>query len=310
VNRVKKCVFIHTNERQWIGALVSSYSLKRNSARPDEFEVRFLHTKDYPFLHEKEGQTFLRGGVSRVWHMADLQSFTPLRFLPPELMGHDGRAIVIDPDVFAVGDINALFDRDMEGKGVMGRPRSHREGKEFCVATSVMLMDCAKLRHWNCRAEFDELFQFKRDYKEWMCLRHEPRENIGFFGDEWNDFDHLDENTKLLHNTKRKTQPWKTGLPVDYTPADKTKEYPLLASLRALRERIFGRYGLLGRYARHPDAAQERFFFGLLRECLDEGIIDERLLRDEMQLNHIRHDAMRVIDRHGSLPGARHAELS
>ena len=167
---VKKCVFIHTNHRQWIGAVVSAYSLRRNSAHADDFEVEFIHTKDHPFLWEKEGQEFLRGGTSRVWHMEDLQSFTPLRFMPPQLMGYEGRAIVIDPDVFAVGDVYELLTRDMEGKGVMGRRRSQRDDRELDVATSVMLMDCAKLRHWDCPAMFDALFRFERDYKDWMSL--------------------------------------------------------------------------------------------------------------------------------------------
>ena len=73
----------------------------------DAFDVETMHVRDFPFLAAKEGQPFLRGGVTRVWHMHDLQSFTPLRFLPPKLMGHEGRAGVIDPDVFAVGDIFA-----------------------------------------------------------------------------------------------------------------------------------------------------------------------------------------------------------
>ena len=46
-----------------------------------------MHTRDYPFLPEQsEGQEFLRGGTTRVWRMDDLQSFTPLRFMPPKLM--------------------------------------------------------------------------------------------------------------------------------------------------------------------------------------------------------------------------------
>jgi hypothetical protein len=307
---VKKCVFIHTNHRQWIGALVSAYSMRRNSAHADDFEVAFIHTKDHPFLWEKEGQEFLRGGVTRVWRMEDLQSFTPLRFMPPQLMGYDGRAIVVDPDVFAVGDIWELLTRDMEGKAVMGRRRSSREDRELDVATSVMLMDCAELKHWDCPATFDALFRFERDYKDWMSLKYESPDNIGFFGPEWNDFDQLTERTKLLHNTKRKTQPWKTGLPVDYTPADKFKEYPPLAYLMKLRAKIFGEYGLLGRYAAHPDTSQERFFFGLLRECLDNGIIEEGLLREEMKRNHVRHDALKVIERTPPLASREHAAVS
>ncbi len=294
-------VFIQTNERQWLGALVSAYSLKRNSARPDDFEVEIMHVKDFPFLSEKENQPFLRGGNTRIWHMSDLQSFTPLRFMPPKLMGHSGRAVVIDPDIFAVGDIMELLDRDMGGKAVMGRHRSDKPDKAWQIATSVMLMECGKLRHWEPEKEFDELFQFKRDYKDWIVLRDEPRENVGYLEDEWNDFDRLTDRTKLLHNTKRRTQPWKTGLPVDFVPADKLSKYPLLPQLNRLRVRVFGEYGLLGKYKPHPDPKQEQFFFGLLRECLEKGVISEDVVREEIRQNHVRHDALDLVERTPSL---------
>ncbi len=290
-------VFIQTNERQWLGALVSAYSLKRNSAHGGDFSVEIMHVKDFPFLHEREGQPFLRGGATRIWHMSDLQSFTPLRFMPPKLMGHQGRAVVIDPDIFAVGDIHELLTRDMGGKAVMGRHRSDKSEKAWQIATSVMLLDCARLRHWEPEKEFGEMFEFKRDYKDWIVLRDEPRENVGYLEDEWNDFDHLTEKTKLLHNTKRRTQPWKSGLPVDFVPADKLRKYPMLGRLNELRVKVFGEYGLLGRYKPHPDPNQEKFFFGLLRECLEKGVIDEATVRDEMKHNHVRHDALELVDR-------------
>ncbi len=294
---MEKCVFIHTNERQWLGALVAEYSFKRNSRNPDAFAVKFIHTHDYPFLAAKEGQTFLRGGTTRDWRMDDLQSFTPLRFLPPKLMNYSGRAVVTDPDVFAVGDINELLDRDMQGKAVLGRHRSAKEGKAYQVATSVMLMDCGKLSHWDTESDFDALFRFEKDYKEWMVLAYEDPAMIGYLEDCWNDFDHLGAETRLLHNTKRRTQPWKTGLPVDYTPADKFKDKPLLASLNRLRAKLFGEYGLLGHYHPHPDSNQEAFFFGLLKECLESGHVSEALVRDEMAKNHVRHDAFEVLER-------------
>jgi hypothetical protein len=292
-----KCVFIHTNERQWLGALVAEYSFRRNSASADQFDVRFIHTRDYPFLSAKEGQSFLRGGTSRVWRMEDLQSFTPLRFMPPKLMNWQGRAVVTDPDVFAVGDVYELLQRDMAGKAVLGRHRSGKEGKAAQVATSVMLMDCARLQHWQPEEEFEQLFRSEKDYKEWMVLGYEDPASIGYLEDCWNDFDHLDANTRLIHNTKRKTQPWKTGLPVDYTPANKFKNKPLLASANRLRARVFGEYGLLGRYQEHPDRRQEEFFFGLLKECIECGHVSEELVRDEMRKNHVRHDAFEVLDR-------------
>ncbi len=293
---MKPRVFIQTNERQLLGSLVSAYSLKRNSADPDAFDVEIMHTKDYPFLAAREGEEFLRGETTRVWRMADLQSFTPLRFMPPQLMGYEGRAAVIDPDIFAVGDINELLNRDMQGAAVMGRRRSEKSEKSAQIATSVMLMDCARLEHWQPEVAFAELFSFDRDYKDWIVLANEPDENIGVLENEWNDFDRLTSATKLLHNTKRRTQPWKTGLPVDYTPADKFKKYPLLPTLNRLRAKLFGEYGLLGTYQPHPDPAQERFFFSLLRECLENGVISETVVREEMASNHVRHDALTLID--------------
>ncbi len=294
---MKLKVYIQSNERQWLGALVSAYSMKRNSAHPEAFDVEIMHVKDFPFLAEKEGQAFLRGGTRRIWRMEDLQSFTPLRFIPPKLMGHEGRAVVVDPDVFAVGDVYDLFIRNMQDSAVMGRHRSHKQEKSWQIATSVMLMDCAKLSHWETEQEFEEMFQFKRDYKDWIVLRHETPDNLGILEDEWNDFDHLTGQTKMLHNTKRRTQPWKTGLRVDFTPADKLRKYPALAKLNRVRASVFGEYGLLGRYKPHPDPKQEQFFFGLVRECLEKGIVSESLVRDEMRQNHVRHDALQLVER-------------
>jgi hypothetical protein len=54
---------------------------------------------------------------------------------------------------------------------------------------------------------------------------------------------------------------------------------------------------MLGRYRSHPDPNQERFFFGLLRECVDKGVISEDMLREEMERNHVRHDAFEIIER-------------
>ncbi len=290
---VNRCVFIHTNHRQMVGALVSQHSIRRNSAHADQFEVRIIHTQDHPFLAARDGQLYLRGGHKRQWLMDDLQSFTPLRFMPPELMGYEGRAVVIDPDVFAVGDIFELLSRDMAGKALMCRARKGPKS----LSSAVMLLDCARLRHWRTAAQFDEMFEARRDYMDWISLKLEPEGTIGLFEPEWNDFDHLSPHTKLLHNTKRWNQPWKTGLPVDFTPSDNTRMFAPLGWFRRAREALLGRYALLGAYRAHWDPNQERFFFGLLRECLEQGVISEAMLREEMARNHVRHDAFEVIER-------------
>jgi hypothetical protein len=290
---VKPTVFIHTNHRQMIGALVSQHSMRRNSATPDAFDVKLIHTKDHPFLHAREGQLYLRDGMRREWLNEDLQSFTPLRFMPPELMGYQGRAVVVDPDVFAVGDVAELLNRDMQEKAIVCRTRGGSKG----YASSVMLLDCAKLTHWRTAEDFDAMFRFERDYQDWIGLELEPAETIGLFENVWNDFDHLTAETRLLHNTKRWNQPWKTGLPVDFTPAQKTRRFAPLGWVRRAREALFGRYAMLGTYKRHWDPKQEQFFFGLLRECVDQGVVSETMIRDEMAHNHVRHDAFEVMER-------------
>lgn len=290
-------VFIHTNRKQMLGAKVAEYALRRNSSNTDKFGVHIVCTDDYPWLQEHEGQEYLRDGLQRVWLNNDLQSFTPLRFTPPELMGYQGRAVVIDPDIFAVSDIWELLTRDMQGKAIMSRRRSGPKGYvDKCLASSVMLLDCTKLRHWDAKQGFLEMFAGARDYHDWICLKLEDRDTLGRFENVWNDFDRLTTQTKMLHNTRRLTQPWKTGLPIDWRPAERSRIFPPLAWIMRARRKLFGEYGLMGNYRRHPDTNQERLFFGLLAECLDRGLVTKTEIEAEMASNHVRHDALDVLD--------------
>ena len=288
-------VFVHTNPKQYLGAIVSAYSMRRASPHADQLRIEIINHQDYPFFGQHEGQPYLASGQKRVWRNDDLQSFTPLRFLPPELMGYQGRAVLVDPDVFAVGDVWQLLTRDMAGKAIMCRRRPPKKSGPAGWASSVMLLDCAKLTHWRTKEAFEELFAFKRDYTDWLELQLEPQDSIAPIEDEWNDFDRLAPTTMLLHNTKRQTQPWKSGLPVDFATADRFRLFPPRDWLNRGRKMLFGEYGFAGRYQRHPDPNQERLFFGLLKECLEQGIVTESMLRDEMARNHIRHDALELV---------------
>ncbi|MDT8388755.1 MAG: hypothetical protein RQ736_14730 [Thiogranum sp.] len=291
-------VFIHTNHKQIVGAHVAEYALRRYSQHNEKFDVQFIELKDYPFFSAHEGQLYLRDGMRRPWLNEDLQSFTPLRFMPPELMNYTGRSLVIDPDIFAVSDVWDLLSRDMQGKAIMCRPRTGTKGRfDRCLASSAMLLDNAQLRHWRVESNFQEMFEMKRDYMKWICLKLEDPDSIALFENEWNDFDRLTAKTRMLHTTKRKTQPWKTGLPIDHRPRERYPFFPPLAWLMKARRKVFGEYAFLGHYKPHPDQNQQHLFFGLLRECLEKGIVSEQMIREQMALNHVRHDAFEVIDR-------------
>ena len=304
------CVFIHTNAKQMLGAKVGCHALKRNSLNADKFDVRIIDKDDYPYFDEFEGKSYLRDGVRWTWLNDDLQSFTPLRFDPPRLMGYQGKAVLTDPDIFAVGDIWQLLSRDMGGKAILSRMRSGPKGRiDKCWASSVMLLDCAKLTHWDVEGGFRELFEGTRDYQDWVCLKLEDRETIGVLEHEWNDFDRLTTDTRMLHNTKRRTQPWKAGLPPDWRPAERFRLFPPAAWILRAKRKLFGDYAFVGNYKRHPDPNQERYFFGLLKECLEQGSISEDDIREEMRQNHVRHDALEVLDKIAPLAPAPDAPM-
>jgi hypothetical protein len=289
---VRNTVFIQTNEKQMIGALVSAHSMKRNSRQAGSFDVQIIRAEDYPFFAAGNGKTYLREKREATWDADDLQSFTITRFLPPQLMNYEGRAVIVDPDVFAVGDVAELFNRDMGGKAVMARHRSGHKGYADYIATSVMLLDNAKLRHWDVERDFKAMFRQERDYEVWLRLGYEEPSTIGRLEDWWNDFDNLDGNTRLIHNTKRRTQPWKTGLPVDFT--NRKGLFGILPASWTPRGWITRRK-LPGSYWRHPDQRQEQYFFALLKECLSTGGVTRDLLQKHMNLNHVRHDALDVM---------------
>jgi hypothetical protein len=301
-NNLKPTVFIHTNAKQMLGAIISRYSLQRNSAHADRFDIKFIETRDYPCMHEREGSKYKRDGEMRAWLNDDLQSFTPLRFAPPQLMNYEGKAVIMDPDIFAVGDIWELLSRDMEGAAIRCRPKSGRKGRKGAYASSVMLLDCARLTHWQFEKDFAEMFeagvndQPRRDYMDWISLKLEDPATIGPLENEWNDFDRLTPQTRLLHNTKRKTQPWKTGMKVDYRPADTFQWFPPRHWLRRARRALFGDYKFAGTYAAHPDPRQEEFFFSLVGECLEKGVLTEGRLQEEIEQGHLRPDAFKLVN--------------
>ena len=277
-------VFIQANARQMLGAKISALSYKKASRRPDSFDVTIIDAADYPRLM-REDQSILRAGHIRQWDPDDLQSFTPLRFAPPSLMKFEGRAVVTDPDCFGVGDVAELFDRNMGGKAIMAVSRPGHNRRNDYIATSVMLLDCAKLKHWDFDQELDDLFAQRFDYIDWIELKREDPATIGFLKPEWNHFDRLTPDTKILHTTKRRTQPWKAGLPIDYT----LRERGPFDFLRRLKRR---------RYEQHPDPNQEALVYSLLADLVDRGDVTKQELVAEMAANHVRHDSLELVDRY------------
>ena len=124
-------------------------------------------------------------------------------------------------------------------------------------------------------------------------LRREKRETIGLLETVWNDFDRMGPDTRLLHTTKRRTQPWKTGLKVDFTLRERGFG-PIPA---AVVRPILRLWTSQARYKPHPDKRQEAFFFAMLAECLDEGSVTRTEVEHGIREKHIRPDALALADR-------------
>lgn len=283
----KPVVFIHTNEKQFIGAKVAEYALRKFSPNHDLFDIQLITLADHPELRRYEGRQYYRNGSLVRWRNDDLQSFTPLRFLPPKLCAYWGRALVIDPDVFACADIYPLLTKPMGNYCILAR--IHPSGG---YASSVMVLDCRALTHWRWEQDLEELFALRRDYRDWMSLRLEAPATVGQLEEYWNHYDTLNTETKLLHNTQRLTQPWKTGLKVDfvYDPPKATRSLFSRAkrAIRGIRQQ---------HYQPHPDPKQENFFLSLLRESIADGTLSDTDLRYAVKHKNVRTDIYSLIER-------------
>jgi len=192
-------IFIGYDTRQDIAARVLEFSLKKHSSVP--LDIRYLTLSTLDFNRPRDP------------HQTTEFSFT--RFLVPYLCCYEGRAIFMDCDMLCLGDIAEIASLPMDEYALRvvkqshvpvattkmdGQPQSAYPRKNW---SSLMLMDCAKLRVWSKRAVETmpglDLHQF----------RGISDRAIGELPPNWNDLDYYDLTTKLLHYTSG--GPWLPG---------------------------------------------------------------------------------------------------
>ena len=264
---VNRCVFIHTNDRQMVGALVSQHSMRRNS-EPTTSSRSADPTKDYPFLTAREGQLYRRGGIKR--GMADRRSAV-VHAAALHAARADGLPGPGDRDrprrVRGRRHLRAPEPRDA-GKALMCR-RAQRGRRN--LSSAVMLLDCAQLRHWRTAEQFDELFAFKRDYMDWISLKLEPEGTIGRSSPSGTTSTSSASRPSCCTTPNAGTSPGRRGCRSTSRPG----QDPELRAARLVPPHPRGAarpHALLGAYKPHRDPDQERFFFGLLRECVEQGV--------------------------------------
>ena len=273
-------VFIQTNTKQLLGALLSKFSIERQLPATTTITVEILNSDEMDIFRQFAGETYTQKNRSRSYDLNDLQSFTFTRFMPPKRMGYQGRSIVIDPDVFALSDLTELMRLDLQGHAIA----AYQRGKGF--KSSVMLLDNAKLTHWDIESILRGLGDGTIDSDSLKSL---VGEHVLPLTEIWNSFDHIDSNTKLVHMTKKIFQPWRTGLPVDFVVQKPMK--PFFGIPREWIHRALGRYKAPPTHCLpHPDLEVEKFFFTLAHDALKEGAVEKGFVEAEIATGRIRSD--------------------
>ena len=117
MERVRVEIFIQANDNQLVAAKVAKFALEtRGRAGARGIPVTIMNVDEMPLFEAFSGVAYRCGGQMIRYDRRHVQSFTLSRFLPPEIMSFSGRALVIDPDVLAVSDIDELLSLDFGGQ--------------------------------------------------------------------------------------------------------------------------------------------------------------------------------------------------
>ena len=277
---MNRAVFIQANSKQLLGAKLAKYAIERFYGATSPLPVSIIEVEKVPAFREFLGSPYRPGYAPYTFD--DLQSFTLTRFMPPELMNYEGRALVIDPDIFALSAIDELFTLNTEGKSVAACR------KKDAWDSSVMLLECSHLTHWNIQRILKSLRNNPKTYSEWVEIRNEPVFEIPRI---WNSLDTITPETKMLHTTNRITQPWKTGLPIDFTLNPMPKLFGVIP--REPIHKLLGKYPT--HYRQHPDSTVEKAFFDLARQALEAGAITKEEIAAGIASHDLRPDFFEKI---------------
>ena len=270
-------IFICSNENQLIGAKVAKSSIIRRSKYSDN-DIKIIQESDVPELGHFFSKPYLRRGIMGAFDKNDMQSFTLLRFYIPELLNYQGKALVLDPDIFLVQKgIEQLENFAFDSSPIYAR----RALKKNSWGSSVLLLSCEKLKHWSLKSFIQKLHKGEIDYDDLMNLRLEN--SVSPLQTKWNEFDDFKEDTILLHTTERLTQPWRAGLKLNSTIEPLFKFLP-----RAPIYKIFGKDLTIGR--EHPSQKVSDFFFEEFLACINNQTISRYEVSNAIDNGYIRPD--------------------
>lgn len=192
-------IFIGWDSRFPEPALVAAHSFRVHSSIP--LDIRFLDLR-----HLRECYKFNPAPDERA-----TTEFTRSRFLVPWLCGYSGHALFVDNDVVCLADVARLIDKcRWSGSGpalqvvkhdhmvvdgtakMYGATQTMYPRKNW---SSLMLMDCSQLGCWSKHVVEREPPSRLHRFED------VPDLSISDLDRGWNDLDHVDADTKIVHYT-------------------------------------------------------------------------------------------------------------
>lgn len=280
-------IFIHSNHSQLFGAKVSKYLFSKYGIN----QVEILMVENDPFLTKLDKKKYLRAGKREKYFINDLQSFTLTRFSAE--MHNDAKDgyLMMDPDIFAIKSPEKfiLESNQIKDFDLLARPLPSSKHKEYLLkgfASSVFYRRASSRYLWDYEKLIDDIFNNRLDYNQLITLSCFNDLKIAELPEKMNSYDRLNHETILLHNTGRVTQPWKSGLEIDYINHKIPKHKRIINSF----------FGKKQYYLNHPDKSQTDFFISSTRDAINARYIDEQYIFECIKNKYIRPDIMQLIE--------------
>ncbi len=190
-------IVIGTQRNQYVPQRVLEYSIRKHASTDVE-------------IHPTQQSVQRRGGTR----------FGFVRFCVPSMFGYEGRAIYLDADQLVLGNVAELLEclDEEHAVALVQRPEGTFGGRpvEPRNETSVMVLDCAKLKQWDPDHLFENVVANGRalcpgqiHYKSFQRLTWLDPALIQPLDPCWNHYNLLRADTKLVHFSHVREQPWK-----------------------------------------------------------------------------------------------------
>ena len=99
--------------------------------------------------------------------------------------------------------------------------------------------------------------------------------------------DKVDENTLLLHTTKRITQPWKEGLKIDFYDEKNNKIYKFKQQIKKLLNLDYNINAISKNYIKHPNKKVDYTVLKIFKDCLNSNFIKENEIEDAIRNKYV-----------------------